>query len=234
MGKEPKILIVDDDPRVREILSLYFNKENFAVLTASTGEEALKLIKTNPPQLIILDIMLPRMDGWEVCRVLRNQKVETPVLMLTAKTEDYEKIIGLDIGADDYVEKPFNPVEIVSRVKAILRRVSYGGSKENTISFPDLAINIDQYQVSLEGEPVEMTAKEVEILSLLASNPGRVFSREQIIKEVWGYEYTGDNRNIDVHIKHIRDKLQTKKTKPWQLETVWGVGYRFLYHPGKE
>ncbi len=234
MGNGIKILIVDDDPRVCEILSLYMQKEGFQVITSQNGEKALEIVDQESIDLIILDIMLPQMDGWEVCRVLRNKNSQIPVLMLTAKTEDYEKIIGLDLGADDYVEKPFNPVEIVSRVKAILRRVAPSQEKGKPISFPGLEINTEQYQVILEGKPVEMTPREVEILSYLARRPGLVFSREQLIKDIWGYEYTGDNRNIDVHIKHIRDKLRAKGNQPWRLETVWGVGYRFVFEPGRE
>ncbi len=229
-----KILIVDDDPRVCEILSLYLKKEGFAIITASSGEQALKIIEEENIDLVILDIMLPRMDGWEVCRVLRLKNHNLPVLMLTAKTEDYDKIIGLDLGADDYVEKPFNPVEIVSRVKAIFRRTSPFKSRDNILSFPGLEINTEQYRVTLEGDQLEMTPREVEILSYLARNPGRVFSREQIIKEIWGYEYTGANRNIDVHIKHIRDKLKPRAIVPWRLETVWGIGYRFVLDKKKE
>ncbi len=227
MGTKKKILIVDDDPRVREILSLYLEKEGFTIKTACSGEEALSLIRKERMDLIILDIMLPGIEGWEVCRVLRNEDLQVPVLMLTARTGDYDKIIGLDLGADDYVEKPFNPVEIMARIRAILRRSAPAEESGTVISFPGLKIDTGEFRVLLEGSEITLTRREVELLAFLADHPGQVFSREQILENLWGYEYTGDNRNIDVHIKHIRDKLKSASNLPWKLETVWGVGYRF-------
>ncbi len=227
MGKSKKILIVDDDLRVQEILALYLQKEGFTIKTAGSGEEALSLIRAEKMDLIILDIMLPGIEGWEVCRVLRNEGLQVPVLMLTARTEDYDKIIGLDLGADDYVEKPFNPVEVMARIRAILRRSAPAEKSETVISFPGLKIDTGEFRVLLEGREITLTRREVELLAFLADHPGQVFSREQILENLWGYEYTGDNRNIDVHIKHIRDKLKSAHNPSWKLETVWGVGYRF-------
>jgi len=234
--KKRSVLIVDDDPRVCEVLTLYLEKEGMVVLTAEDGRECLEKFKRNKDDigLIILDIMMPDINGWDVCRTLRSRGFMVPVLMLTAKTEDYDKILGLDLGADDYVEKPFNPVEVVSRVKAILRRTEIDPDKGRLISYPGLKIDTQRFEVMVEDKLVEMTPREVELLECLARHPGRVFSREQLLKEVWGYDYTGETRNIDVHIKHIRDKINTGRNDACCIETVWGVGYRFVEKEDRE
>lgn len=228
MERGHKVLTVDDDPKVCEILKLYLEKEGFSVWISTGGKEALKTLEKSRVDLLILDVMMPEIDGWDVLKFIRNNGKDIPVLMLTAKTEDYDKILGLDLGADDYVEKPFNPVEVVSRVKAILRRTKNTEEKKGVLYFPGLKIDHEKYEVLVNNIPVDLTPKEVRVLTCLARNPGRVYSREQLLSKVWGYDFAGENRNIDVHIKHIRDKLKTQKPVPWKLETVWGVGYRFV------
>ncbi len=222
-----KIMIVDDDPNIQQLISLYLTREGFEVVTASAGDEALRLFKSAPPNLMLLDIMLPVMDGWQVCREVRKVS-NIPIIMLTAKDETFDKVLGLELGADDYIVKPFDTKELVARIKAVLRRFQTtepGGSKE--LSFPGLTINISQYTVNYLGRPLEMPPKELELLYFLASHPGAVFTREQLLEQVWGYDFFGDSRTVDVHVKRLRDKLVGSEELGWSLKTVWGVGYKF-------
>ena len=227
MSKQ-KVLIVDDDANIAELISLYLTKECYETAIASDGNEALAKWKSFDPDLILLDIMLPGMDGYQVCREIRRES-QVPIMMLSAKGEVFDKVLGLELGADDYMIKPFDNKEMVARVKAILRRTRQQEKPAETaarqVSFPDLVINLDNYTVLYKGEPLEMSAKEMEILYFLASSPGQVFTREQILDGVWGYEYVGDSRTVDVYIKRLRQKLPLHPA--WQLSTVWGVGYRF-------
>ena len=225
-----KIMIVDDDPNIQQLISLYLTREGFDVVTASSGDEALRIFKSDPPSLMLLDIMLPVMDGWQVCREVRKVS-NIPIIMLTAKDETFDKVLGLELGADDYIVKPFDTKELVARIKAVLRRfqtvdtASTAGGKE--LSFPGLTINISQYTVTYLGRPLEMPPKELELLYFLASHPGTVFTREQLLEQVWGYDFFGDSRTVDVHVKRIRDKLVGSEELGWVLRTVWGVGYKF-------
>ena len=221
-----KILIADDDHNVLELLSLYLVKEGYEVATASDGVEALEQVKDVEPDLLILDVMMPRLDGWDVCKTIRKESL-VPIVMLTAKGEDYDRILGLELGADDYVVKPFHPVEVVARVKAILRRVNRGKVGAKTLNFPGLVIDLDRHEVLVDGELVALTPKEFELLVYLAERPGWAYSREQILRDVWGYDFIGDGRTIDAHIKRLRQKLGTKRDRSWRISTVWGVGYKF-------
>lgn len=222
----PVILIADDDEHVLELLSLYLGREGFALLTARRGDEALQVAQTHEPDLIILDIMMPGMDGWEVCRELRKQS-QIPIIMLSARDEDLDKILGLELGADDYVAKPFNPREVVARVKAVLRRTIVPQAETKPLVYPRLSIDLDQREVRVNGDLVALTPKEMELLWVLAANPGRVYSREQLLEQVWGYEYFGDTRTVDTHIKRLRKKLGSGSQRPWEIRTVWGAGYKF-------
>ena len=201
-----KILLVDDDPNIRQLVNLYLVKEGFEVIMASRGDEALKLFKESPPNLMLLDIMLPGMDGWQVCREVRKVS-NIPIIMLTAKDETFDKVLGLELGADDYVVKPFDMKELVARIKAVSRRFQAADTPERELSFPGLTINIDQYTVKYMGRELEMPPKELELLYFLASHPGMVFTREQLLEQVWGYDYFGDSRTVDVHVKRLREKL---------------------------
>ena len=227
MSKQ-KVLIVDDDPHIAELISLYLTRECYETALAATGPEALSQWKSFQPDLILLDIMLPGMDGYQVCQEIRRES-DVPIMMLSAKGEVFDKVLGLELGADDYMIKPFDNKEMVARVKALLRRaqkrIQPAESGEKKVSFPDLEINLSNYTVLFRGESLDMSAKEMEILYYLAVSPGQVFTREQILDGVWGYEYVGDPRTVDVYIKRLRQKLPTHAA--WQLSTVWGVGYRF-------
>ena len=226
------VLLADDDAKIRELLELYLTKEGFAVVHASDGAEAILKAQQLKPDLIVLDIMMPVMDGMEVCRQVRKFS-RVPVIMLTARLEDEDRIQGLELGADDYVSKPFNPRELVARVKAVLRRVP-GKEEEQAgsdlIKFPNLMINRQEYVATSSGTSVQLTAKEMDLLWHMASHPGRVFSREQLLESIWGYEYFGDTRTVDNHIKRIRQKLGVKDDSLWDIKTVWGVGYKFEVH----
>lgn len=226
------VLLADDDAKIRELLELYLTKEGFAVVHASDGAEAILKAQQLKPDLIVLDIMMPVMDGMEVCRQVRKFS-RVPVIMLTARLEDEDRIQGLELGADDYVSKPFNPRELVARVKAVLRRVP-GKEEEQAgsdlIRFPNLMINRQEYVATSSGTSVQLTAKEMDLLWHMASHPGRVFSREQLLESIWGYEYFGDTRTVDTHIKRIRQKLGVKDDSLWDIKTVWGVGYKFEVH----
>ena len=221
-----KILLVDDDPNIRQLVNLYLEKEGFEVTMAARGDDALKLFKESPPNLILLDIMLPGMDGWQVCREVRKVS-NIPIIMLTAKDETFDKVLGLELGADDYVAKPFDMKELVARIKAVSRRFQPSEAPEKELSFPGLTVNINQYTVKYLGRELEMPPKELELLYFLASHPGMVFTREQLLEQVWGYDYFGDSRTVDVHVKRLREKLTEGENLGWMIKTVWGVGYKF-------
>ena len=221
-----KILLVDDDHNIRQLVNLYLQKEGFEVMMADRGDEALKMFKASPPNLILLDIMLPGMDGWQVCREVRKIS-NIPIIMLTAKDETFDKVLGLELGADDYVAKPFDMKELVARIKAVSRRFQNAEAPEKELVFPGLTININQYTVMYMGKELEMPPKELELLYFLASHPGMVFTREQLLEQVWGYDYFGDSRTVDVHVKRLREKLSGGEAMGWQIKTVWGVGYKF-------
>ena len=224
-----KILIVDDDSNIAELISLYLTKECYDTMTVGDGESALDAVDSYQPNLILLDLMLPGIDGYQVCREVRT-KSQVPIIMLSAKGEVFDKVLGLELGADDYMEKPFDTKELVARVKAVLRRTrpqSQGPETmdEKIVEYPDLIINLTNYSVIYMGHPVEMPPKELELLYFLASSPNRVFTREQLLDQIWGYEYIGDTRTVDVHIKRLREKFS--QPAEWNIATVWGVGYKF-------
>ena len=230
MANKQKILIVDDDQNIAELISLYLTKECFETMIVGDGESALETIKTFEPNLILLDLMLPGIDGYEVCRNVRATS-GTPIIMLSAKGEIFDKVLGLELGADDYMEKPFDSKELVARVKAVLRRYkavpTAPAPKDNTkkVSYTDLTINLTNYSVMYKGNNIEMPPKELELLYFLASSPNQVFTREQLLDQIWGYEYIGDTRTVDVHVKRIREKISDHSQ--WRLSTVWGIGYKF-------
>ena len=221
-----KILVADDDLNICELLRLYLEKEGFEVVMAHDGEEAVAKFESEKPSLILLDIMMPKLDGWQVCRQIR-QKSDCPIIMLTAKGETFDKVLGLELGADDYVVKPFDTKEIVARIKAVLRRTA---AKEDTnkgvYDFDNLHLDMIRYELKVKGKVVEAPPKELELLACLAGHPNRVYTRDQLLDEVWGFEYYGDSRTIDVHVKRLREKLAGASDK-WELKTVWGVGYKF-------
>ncbi len=221
-----KILVVDDDQNIRELLRLYLIKEGYTVVLAGDGEQALELYSAEKPDMVLLDVMMPKLDGWETCRRLRKLG-DTPVIMLTAKGETFDKVLGLELGADDYVVKPFDSKEVVARIKAVLRRCTgTGASTEGVIEFDNLRLDMNSYELRVKGNVVEAPPKELELLNCLASHPNRVYTRDQLLDEVWGFEYYGDSRTIDVHVKRLREKLAGASDK-WELKTVWGVGYKF-------
>lgn len=224
-----KILVVDDDLNICELLKLYLENEGYVVFTAHDGQEAVDTFKNKTPDLILLDIMLPKMDGWQVCREIRKTS-SVPIIMLTAKGETFDKVLGLELGADDYVVKPFDAKEVMARVKAVLRRTKGDGeSAENekkTVIYDNLEINITNYEMKVKGVAVDTPPKELELIYHFASNPNRVYTRDQLLDEVWGFDYYGDSRTVDVHVKRLREKLEGISDK-WSLKTVWGVGYKF-------
>ena len=221
-----KILIVDDERNIVELIRLYMEKEGFETICAYTGDEALSSFRDEKPELIILDLMLPGIDGWQVCREIRKTSA-VPIIMLTAKSETFDKVLGLELGADDYITKPFETKELLARVKAVLRRSGTKAAEvQREVSFRNLSINIENYELEIKGEQVDAPPKEIELLYFLASNPNRVYTREQLLEEVWGFDYFGDSRTVDVHIKRLREKLEGAEDG-WQLKTVWGVGYKF-------
>ena len=229
MAAKQKILIVDDDNNIAELISLYLTKECFETQIVNDGESALTTFETFAPNLILLDLMLPGIDGYQVCREIRN-KSGTPIIKLSAKGEVFDKVLGLELGADDYMEKPFDSKELVARVKAVLRR--YKAAPEpaqdpavKCVEYPDLVINQTNYSVVYMGNVIDMPPKELELLYFLASSPNHVFTREQLLDQIWGYEYIGDTRTVDVHIKRLRDKL--KDHESWKIATIWGIGYKF-------
>lgn len=222
-----KILIVDDDENICELLRLYLEKDGFETVVANDGEQAVKYASLHNPDLILLDIMLPLLDGWQVCREIRKTS-DTPIIMLTAKGETFDKILGLELGADDYVSKPFDTKEVIARIKAVLRR-SNDSDKQNQVSevrYDKLKINLTNYEMVVNGVRVDTPPKELELIYHLASNPNRVYTRDQLLDEVWGFDYYGDSRTVDVHVKRLREKLENVSDE-WSLKTVWGVGYKF-------
>lgn len=223
-----KILIVDDELSIRELIKFNLEKAGYSVLESADGEEALRAVKLNKPLLIVLDLMLPGLDGIEVCRTLKGSRETSgiPIIMLTARSDEIDKIIGLEMGADDYLTKPFSPRELVARVKAVLRRSQMTVTQEGELSVGKLKLNFNRYEVLLNGERLELTPKEYELIKLFATNIGKVFSREQLLEKVWGYEYYGDTRTVDVHVRHIRAKLEQEPELAEAIETVRGVGYR--------
>ncbi len=221
-----KILIVDDDQNICELLRLYTEKEGYTTTIANDGKRALECFDLETPDLILLDIMLPEFDGWHVCREIRK-KSQCPIIMLTAKGETFDKILGLELGADDYVVKPFEAKEVIARIKAVLRRSGKSDPNERkVVSFDKLSINLNNYELRVDGKQVDTPPKEMELIYHLASNPNRVFSRDQLLDEVWGFNYYGDSRTVDVHVKRLREKLEGVSDQ-WSLKTVWGVGYKF-------
>lgn len=229
MVNRQKILIVDDDSNIAELISLYLTKECFDTMIANDGESALVMADSFNPNLILLDLMLPGIDGYQVCRELRSRST-TPVIMLSAKGEIFDKVLGLELGADDYMEKPFDSKELVARVKAVLRRykpapAAAQASDVKCVEYPDLTVNQTNYSVVYMGKTVEMPPKELELLYFLASSPNHVFTREQLLDQIWGYEYIGDTRTVDVHIKRLREKINDHAG--WRIATIWGIGYKF-------
>ena len=222
-----KILIVDDDENICELLRLYLEKDGFETIVANDGEQAVQFASKYSPDLILLDIMLPKLDGWQVCREIRKTS-ETPIIMLTAKGETFDKILGLELGADDYVSKPFDTKEVIARIKAVLRR-SHENDKDsqvNEVRYDKLRINLTNYELEVNGVKIDTPPKELELIYHLASNPNRVYTRDQLLDEVWGFDYYGDSRTVDVHVKRLREKLENVSDQ-WCLKTVWGVGYKF-------
>lgn len=236
MATKQKILIVDDDTNIAELISLYLTKECYETQMVEDGESALKAFKDFVPDLVLLDLMLPGIDGYEVCKEIRKTS-NTPIIMLSAKGEIFDKVLGLELGADDYIIKPFDSKELVARVKAVLRRYKVAAPtpvhatpaniapQSEYVEYPDLLINLTNYSVTYKGKNIDIPPKELELLYFLASSPNQVFTREQLLDHIWGYEYLGDTRTVDVHVKRIREKINDHES--WALSTVWGIGYKF-------
>lgn len=230
MVTKQRILIVDDDNNIAELISLYLTKECYDTKIVNDGEEALYAFESYQPNLILLDLMLPGIDGYQVCREIRT-KSNVPIIMLSAKGEVFDKVLGLELGADDYMIKPFDSKELVARVKAVLRRLQPAKTSIapnpsiKCVEYPDLTVNLSNYSVICDGKQVDMPPKELELLYFLASSPNQVFTREQLLDHIWGYEYVGDTRTVDVHVKRLREKIKDHAT--WQIGTVWGIGYKF-------
>ena len=230
MAVKQKILIVDDDNNIAELISLYLTKECYDTKIVNDGEQALIAFEHYKPNMLLLDLMLPGIDGYQVCREIRA-KSDVPIIMLSAKGEVFDKVLGLELGADDYILKPFDSKELVARVKAVLRRFqpakpeAYASVDIKCVEYPGLIVNLSNYSVTYDGQQIDMPPKELELLYFLASSPNQVFTREQLLDQIWGYEYIGDTRTVDVHIKRIREKIKNHDT--WGLATVWGIGYKF-------
>ena len=220
-----KILVVDDDTNICELLRLYLTKEGYQVTTANDGEEGLEKFNQLKPDMVLLDIMLPVMDGWAVCAHIR-EKAKTPIIMLTAKSEVNDRITGLEMGADDYLVKPFEMKELMARINAVLRRSEIPDDTKKRLTFDKLVIDLDSYELLVDGRKIDTPPKELELLYHLASTPNRVYTRNQLLDEVWGFDYFGDSRTVDVHIKRLREKIENVSDQ-WELKTVWGVGYKF-------
>lgn len=222
-----KILVVDDDTNICELLRLYLEKEGYVVKIVNDGVSAINAFKQENPDLTLLDIMIPKLDGWQVCREIRKFS-DKPIIMLTAKGETFDKVLGLELGADDYVTKPFDTKEVVARIKAVLRRTAPASDTSDVkeVNYDKLSINLTNYEMKVNGVSVDTPPKELELIYHLASNPNRVFTRDQLLDEVWGFDYYGDSRTVDVHIKRLREKLESVSDK-WELKTVWSVGYKF-------
>ncbi len=220
-----KILIVDDDLNICELLRLYAEKDGYEPIVVNDGRQALEALTQHNPKLILLDVMLPKLDGWQVCREIRKTS-DVPIIMLTAKGETFDKILGLELGADDYIAKPFDTKEVMARVKAVLRRTYNDEESSKTVKYDKLEINLSNYELIVDGKQIDTPPKELELIFHLAKNPNRVFTRNQLLDEVWGFDYYGDSRTVDVHVKRLREKLEGVSDK-WSLKTVWGVGYKF-------
>jgi DNA-binding response OmpR family regulator len=225
MLNKSKVLIVDDDINICELIGLYLSKEGYEVINAYNGVNAVELFKQQTPNLVVLDIMLPGIDGWQVCKEIRKVS-SIPIIMLTAKGETFDKVLGLELGADDYMVKPFEPKELVARVKAVLRRYEHKEVDTKEVVYPNLTVNKSNYTIRLKGNLIELPPKELELLFFLASNPNKVFTREQLLEHVWGFDFYGDSRTVDVQVKRVREKIDLEG-QSWQLKTVWGVGYKF-------
>jgi DNA-binding response OmpR family regulator len=225
MVNKTKVLIIDDDINICELIKLYLEKEGYEIMTAYNGIKAIEAFKEHTPSIVILDIMLPGVDGWQVCREIRKVS-SIPIIMLIAKGETFDKVLGLELGADDYMVKPFEPKELVARVKAVLRRYEHKEIDVKEVVYPNLTINRSNYSAKVSGKDIELTPKELELLFFLASNPNKVFTREQLLEQVWGFDFYGDSRTVDVHVKRLREKIELEN-QVWQLKTVWGVGYKF-------
>ena len=233
MSEKQRILLVDDDPNISHLVRLYLEKEGFDVTEAARGDEALEAFRRESPVLVLLDVMLPGMDGLQVLKEIRKTS-KAPVIMLTARDETFDKVLGLELGADDYVTKPFETKELVARVKAVLRRAPAesapaSGDADDTLRYPGLTVSLARYEVTYEGHELEMPPKELEVLFYLASHPNMVFTREQLLERVWGFDFFGDSRTVDVHIKRLREKLPGCEKYGWEIHTVWRVGYKFEY-----
>ena len=229
MASKQRVLIVDDDNNIAELISLYFTKECFETMIVNDGESALPAVESFHPNLILLDLMLPGIDGYQVCREVRTNN-SVPIIMLSAKGEVFDKVLGLELGADDYIEKPFDSKELVARAKAVLRRYKptpavKDTTEEKAVEYTDLSINLTTYSVLYKGEVVDMPPKELELLYFLAASPNHVYTREQLLDQIWGYDYIGDTRTVDVHIKRIREKI--KDHANWKISTIWSIGYKF-------
>lgn len=224
-----KILVVDDDVNICDLLKIYFENEGYTIITAHDGAEAVKSFKIHEPDIVLLDIMLPKKDGWHVCREIRESSSK-PIIMVTAKGEVFDKVLGLELGADDFVTKPFDMKELSARVKAVLRRYYAKDTKadEEAVKFENIEISLLKYELRIKDKPVDVPPKELELLYFLASNFNHVFTRDQLLDKVWGFDYLGDSRTVDVHVKRLREKLDGVSDK-WRLKTVWGVGYKFEY-----
>jgi len=221
------MLIADDNKQITSILEEYAKKENFIPKVALNGREALELFEKHNPDIVLLDVMMPEIDGFEVCREIRKNS-NVPIIMITARGEDFEKIMGLDIGADDYIVKPFSPSEVMARVRAVMRRISHeDGKKQQIFTYGNLKINMDDYIVTIDDKIVSLTKKETELLWTLSNNKNKVFTRDNLLNSLWGYDYFGDNRTVDSHIKRLRAKLDEYKHEHWEIKTIWGVGYKF-------
>lgn len=228
MNNKGRILFCDDDKNICELARLYLEKEGYEVILAKDGKQAVLLFNEKNPDLIILDIMMPEMDGYETCKEIRKTS-QIPIIFLTAKSDTFDKVLGLELGADDYMVKPFDIKELFARIKAVLRRSEINAEKspsKSIISYDNLSINIENFELMIDGVQIEMPPKELNLLYYLASNPNKVFTRDQLLSSVWGYDYFGDSRTVDVHIKRIREKIDGKSDK-WNLKTVWGIGYKF-------
>lgn len=224
--QQTKVLIVDDDTNIAELIRLCLEKEGYTTIVANDGVKAIEKFKSEAPNLVLLDVMMPKVDGWQVCREIRRVS-NIPIIMLTAKGDTFDKVLGLELGADDYMVKPFESKELIARIKAVMRRYeSKGQDISKEVVYPNLIINLSNYELKIEGETVDVPPKELELLYFLCSNPNRVYTREQLLEEVWGFDYFGDSRTVDVHVKRLREKLEGHE-KNWQLKTVWGVGYKF-------
>lgn len=224
-----KILIADDNEDITDILSAYIEKEGYEPVVAKDGEEALDLFQKHLPALVLLDIMMPKIDGYEVCRTIRKQS-DVPIILVTARGEDFERVMGLDIGADDYVVKPFSPGEVMARVRAVLRRMPSKKSVVNNdkiLEISDLVVNMEEYTATIHGEKVVLSKKEIETMWILGKHPNKVFTRDNLLDSLWGYDYFGDSRTVDSHIKRLRAKIDKVEHPGWSIKTIWGVGYKF-------